>query len=151
MGGGVNWLIGFTPGGDSYVFALHNLPYTTLEEEGLPINFQFAVTGPTFSPDGRTFFNVQYPGTTFAVSGPFKEASTARQARMAAASAPAALGPHASAGLRVAARRHKLTIGQAMAFHRLGVLSKGSDTFSGPCFALGCEMADSRSGGYMGS
>ncbi len=123
-GGGVNRLIGFTPEGESYVFALHNLPYPTLEEEGLPINFQSEVTGPTFSPDGKTFyFNVQYPGTTFAVSGPFKEASTARQAKMAAASAPVALAPHASAELRAAARRHNLTIGQAMAIHRLGVLS----------------------------
>ncbi len=66
-GGGVNRLIGFTPGGESYVFALHNLPYPTLEEEGLPINFQSETIGPTFSPDGKTFFNVQYPGTTFAV------------------------------------------------------------------------------------
>lgn len=66
----MNRLIGFTPEGESYVFALHNLPYPTLEEAGLPINFQSEVTGPTFSPDGKTFyFNVQYPGTTFAVSG----------------------------------------------------------------------------------
>ncbi|HEU0164799.1 MAG TPA: alkaline phosphatase PhoX [Thermomicrobiales bacterium] len=123
-GGGVNRLIGFTPDAESYVMALHNLPYPTLEEEGLPVNFQSEVTGPTFSPDGKTlFFNVQYPGTTFAVWGPFKEPSAERQALMAVAPAPAALAPHVSPELRAAASRHNLTIGQALAFHRLGVLS----------------------------
>ncbi len=123
-GGGVNRLIGFTPEGESYVFALHNIPYPTLKEEGLPVNFQSEVTGPTFSPDGKTlYFNVQYPGTTFAVWGPFKEISAQRQAKMARASALAFLTPFISAELHAAAQRLRLTSGQALAFHRLGVLS----------------------------
>jgi len=123
-GGGVNRLIGFTPEGQSYVLALHSLPYPTLEEEGLPINFQSEVAGPCFSPDGQTlFFNVQYPGTTFAVWGGFKESSAARQAAMATATAPAALAPHVSPRLRAAAARMHLTIGQALAYHRLGRLA----------------------------
>ena len=117
-------MIGFTPEGESYVFALHNLPYPTLEEEGLPINFQSEVAGPTFSPDGKTlYFNVQYPGTTFAVWGPFKEASATRQGLMAIAKAPVALAPYVSNELRAAAGCKGITIGQALAFHRLGALT----------------------------
>jgi secreted PhoX family phosphatase len=122
-GGGVNRLVGFTPDAQSYVLALHNIPYPTLEEEELPINFQSEVTGPTFSPDGQTlFFNVQYPGTTFAVWGPFKGASAERQAQMARAQAPAALAPFVSDELRAYAERNKISTGQALAFHRLGAL-----------------------------
>jgi secreted PhoX family phosphatase len=123
-GGGVNRLIGFTPEGQSYVLALHSLPYPTLEEEGLPVNFQSEVAGPCFSPDGQTlFFNVQYPGTTFAVWGAFKEPSAERQRKMATAPAPAALAPHVSPELQAAADRLKLGIGEALAFHRLGKLA----------------------------
>lgn len=123
-GGGVNRLVGFTPDAQAYVLALHNIPYPTLEEEGLPINFQSEVAGPTFSPDGATlFFNVQYPGTTFAVWGGFPEPSAARQAEMAKAPAPAALSPVVSTALRAEAALRGLTIGQALAFHRLGVLT----------------------------
>jgi uncharacterized protein len=122
-GGGVNRLIGFTPDADAYVMALHSMPYPTLEEEGLPINFQSEVAGPTFSPDGSTlFFNVQYPGTTFAVWGGFPEPSAARQIAMAKASAPASLAPVVSPELRAEAARSGLTIGQTLAFHRLGIL-----------------------------
>ncbi len=122
-GGGVNRLVGFTPDAQSYVLALHNIPYPTLEEEELPINFQAEVAGPTFSPDGKTlYFNVQYPGTTIAVWGPFKEASATRQAEMARASAPATIAPFVSDEIRAYAERNKLSTGQALAFHRLGAL-----------------------------
>lgn len=123
-GGGVNRLIGFTPDGASYVFALHNLPYPTLEEEGLPANFRAEVTGPTFAPDGRTlFFNVQYPGVTMAVWGDFPEASADRQRQMAKATPPARLAPYVSAELATAARRHGISDLQAAALHRLGRLT----------------------------
>lgn len=123
-GGGVNRLIGFTPEGQNYVLALHNLPYPTLEEEELPINFQSEVAGPCFSPDGKTlFFNVQYPGATFAVWGPFKEASLERQSAMAKAFPPGRLAPYVSSNLRAAALRYKLTIGQALAYNRMGMLT----------------------------
>jgi secreted PhoX family phosphatase len=122
-GGGVNRIIGFTPEGESYVFALHNIPYPTLEEEGLPINFQSEVTGPTFSPDGQTlFFNVQYPGTTFAVWGKFPEPSAARQKLMAAAPPPRALAPAISPALRALAAKHGVSELQAAALHRLGAI-----------------------------
>jgi secreted PhoX family phosphatase len=121
-GGGVNRLIGFTPEGESYVFALHNIPYPYLEAEGLPDNFRSEVAGPTFAPDGQTlFFNVQDPGVTFAVWGPFKSPSAARTRQMSFAAPPAALAPFISGELREAADRHRLSVLEAAAFHRLGV------------------------------
>lgn len=121
-GGGLNRLVGFTPEGESYVLALHNLPFPYLEEEGLPDNFRSEVTGPTFSPDGRTlFFNCQVPGVTFAVWGPFPKASAARRGQMSVAAPPAALAPFISGELREAADRHRLSVLQAAAFQRLGV------------------------------
>jgi secreted PhoX family phosphatase len=122
-GGGVNRIIGFTPEGESYVMALHNIPYPTLEEEGLPINFQSEVTGPTFSPDGQTlFFNVQYPGTTFAVWGRFPEPSAARQRQMATAAPPRALAPNITPKLKALAARHGVSDLQVAALHRLGAI-----------------------------
>lgn len=121
-GGGVNRLVGFTPEGQSYVFALHNIPYPLLEEEGLPENFRSEVAGPTFSPDGQTlFFNVQDPGVTFAVWGPFKPPSAARVAQMSFAAPPAWMAPDLSGELLEAADRHRLSVLEAAAFHRLGV------------------------------
>jgi len=63
-GGGENFVLGITPRGTIYRFArnAHN-------------NSEFA--GATFAPDGRTLFvNVQDPGITFAIRGPW----TRRQA-----------------------------------------------------------------------
>jgi secreted PhoX family phosphatase len=121
-GGGVNRLIGFTPEGESYVLALHNLPDPYLEEKGLPENFRSEVTGPTFSPDGKTlFFNVQVPGTTFAVWEPFPAGSAARQRQMSFAAPPPGLAPYLSGELREAADRQSISVLEAAAFHRLGV------------------------------
>jgi secreted PhoX family phosphatase len=118
-GGGINRLIGFTPEGDVYVLAEHNVPYPYLEAEGLPANFRSEVTGPTFSPDGQTlFFNCQTPGVTFAVWGPFKRASEARKRQMSVSAPPAALAPFISGELAEAADRHGLSILEAAAFHR---------------------------------
>ncbi len=121
-GGGVNRLIGFTPEGESYVLALHNLPDPFLKDEGLPENFRSEVTGPTFSPDGQTlFFNVQVPGTTFAVWGPFPAGSAARQRQMSFAAPPPGLATYLTGELREAADRHRVSVLEAAAFHRLGV------------------------------
>ncbi|MGH2614503.1 MAG: alkaline phosphatase PhoX [Thermomicrobiales bacterium] len=121
-GGGVNRLIGFTPEGESYVLALHAIPPSNLEEEELPDNFLSEVTGPTFSPDGQTlFFNVQEPGVTFAVWGPFGRMNTTRRRQMSLAAPPPLLAPYVCGELREAADRHRLSVLEAAAFHRLGV------------------------------
>ena len=57
-----NRVVGVTPSGRLYVFALNRHPAKR----------EFA--GATFSPDDRTlFFNLQEPGVTFAVWGPWSE------------------------------------------------------------------------------
>jgi secreted PhoX family phosphatase len=61
-GEGIQHLVGATPSGESFFFARND---RTGE------NSEF--TGPTFSRDKRTLFaNVQTPGTTFAIRGPFR-------------------------------------------------------------------------------
>ena len=60
-GGGGNKLVGVTPEGQLYRFA-HNAMNTS----------EFA--GVTFSPDGQVLFvNIQYPGNTFAIYGPWDQ------------------------------------------------------------------------------
>jgi uncharacterized protein len=55
---------GLTPEGRVFDFARNIVPGFEMRE--------FA--GATFSPDGRTlFFNIQTPGLTFAVWGPWSE------------------------------------------------------------------------------
>ncbi len=62
------------PEGRSYVFANNRVPFQS--SPGVPAGdpgerSEFA--GPTFSPDGQTFFvNIQSPGITYAIWGPFK-------------------------------------------------------------------------------
>ena len=79
--------------------------------------------GPTFSPDGRTFFvNIQDPGHTFAIWGPFARRNGGAGARrMAAAAPPSRYAPHVSPALAEAADRHGMTRLEAAAFERLGV------------------------------
>lgn len=61
-GNGVNHLLGVTPQGETYVFARNEL--NTRE-----------FTGVVFSPNGKTLFaNIQDPGITFAITGPWKPA-----------------------------------------------------------------------------
>lgn len=109
-GGGENRIVGITPEGGTYVFA---------RNAQADMN-EFA--GPTFSPDGKTFFvNVQDPGTTFAIWGPFARRNRDRQRVMAYASPPPHYAPKISGELTEAAERHGLTRLQAAAYRRLGV------------------------------
>ena len=108
-GDGENRVMGITPGGDVYKFASNRLN-----------DSEFA--GPCFSPDGQTFFvNVQTPGITYAVWGPFAPRSRGGQRRMAHAEPPASFAPRVSGELLEAAGKHGLTSLQAAAFDRLGV------------------------------
>ena len=69
-------MVGITPASQVYVFASNRLN-----------NSEFA--GPTFSPDGRTLFvNLQNPGITLAIWGPFREISVRNQRQMATARPP---------------------------------------------------------------
>jgi hypothetical protein len=120
----VNRLIGFTPEGEHYVLAQHTLPLPEYEklEAVPPENFHGELAGPTFSPDGETlFFNVQVPGITFAVWGPFKSVNTRRRRQMSVAAPPARLAPTISGELREAADRLRLSVLEAAAFDRLGI------------------------------
>ncbi len=78
-GGGDDRVMGITPDGGVYAFARNRIT-----------DSEFA--GPCFSPDGTTFFvNIQNPGLTLAIWGPFPAASEARRRQMARAAPPAAL------------------------------------------------------------
>jgi len=118
-----NRIIGFTPEGGSYVFANNRVPFQSSPgllsgEPGERSEF----AGPTFSPDGQAFFvNIQSPGITYAVWGPFKTPSGARQRQMAHAEAPKDLRPRVSGELWEAAQRHGMTELEAAAYDRLGV------------------------------
>jgi secreted PhoX family phosphatase len=106
-GPGFNRVMGITPEGETYEFAR-----TTGSE--------FA--GPTFAPDGRTFFlNAQDHQVTYAIWGPFSRHNRSRRRKMAFADPPAHLRPKVSGELAVAARRHGLSELEAAAFDRLGV------------------------------
>jgi secreted PhoX family phosphatase len=116
-------LVGLTPAGEVYEVARNRLN-----------DSEFA--GPTFSPDGRTLFlNVQSPGLTFAVWGPFGagegwEGSPRAAApdlqprharRLAAAAPPSAVAPSVSEEVADGAARHGISALEAAAYERLGV------------------------------
>jgi secreted PhoX family phosphatase len=72
-GGGTEFLHGLTT--DGYVFRLaQNNVLLSGERNGISGDFTGAeFAGATFSPDGRwLFFNIQSPGITFAVTGPWR-------------------------------------------------------------------------------
>jgi uncharacterized protein len=104
-----NRIVGITPGGQTYVFA-----------RNAESDSEFA--GPTFAPDGRTFFvNLQTDGLTFAIWGPFARRNSTRQRQMAVAAPPAHLAPQVSGELAEAADRYAMSTLEAAAFERLGV------------------------------
>jgi uncharacterized protein len=105
----VNRVMGVTPNGQVYPFARNRLN-----------DSEFA--GPTFSPDGNTFFvNFQNPGKTFAIWGPFGGQSAARQQQMAVAAPPSQMAPRVSGELAEAARKFGMSPLEAAAYDRLGV------------------------------
>jgi secreted PhoX family phosphatase len=118
-----NRIIGFTPEGRSYVFANNRVPFQ--DSPGVPDGepgerSEFA--GPTFSPAGETFFvNIQSPGITYAIWGPFKPRDASRQRMMAHAEPPKSLRPEVSGELSEAAERYGMSELEAAAFDRLGV------------------------------
>lgn len=108
-GGGRDRIVGVTPEGETYVFA-----------ENMLNNSELA--GPAFSPDGSTFFvNIQSPGITFAIWGPFARRNAARQRLMGHAAPPAPWAPAVSDALAAFAARQGVSELEAAALHRLGV------------------------------
>ncbi len=102
-------VIGITPRGESYVFAYNRLNGS-----------EFA--GPCFSPDGRTFFvNIQDPGHTFAIWGPFPRRNAGGQREMAGATPRHGRAPKVSEQLREHAAKHGVSPYEAAAYVRLGV------------------------------
>ncbi|GGE15146.1 hypothetical protein GCM10011571_15860 [Marinithermofilum abyssi] len=76
-----NRIMGITPDGEIYEFGRNRLNDSEL-------------CGPTFAPDGQTFFvNIQNPGITFAIWGPFHRQNAARRRRLAYAAPPAEWAP----------------------------------------------------------
>jgi hypothetical protein len=103
-----NRVVGVTPGGQVYRFA-----------RNVKSDSEFA--GPTFSPDGRTFFvNIQNPGITLAIWGPFRYRNASRQARMSAAAPPEEFAPRVPGDLAEAAERYGMGTLEAAALDRLG-------------------------------
>ena len=108
-GGDGNRVVGITPHGENYVFA-----YNRLNDS------EFA--GPCFSPDGRTFFvNVQDPGHTFAIWGPFPRRDAGGQRAMANAAPRHRRAPKVSEGLREQAAKHGMSPYEVAAYDRLGI------------------------------
>lgn len=104
-----NRLIGLTPSGEQYVFANNRLN-----------DSEFA--GPCFSPDGHTaFVNIQDPGHTFAIWGPFARRNAGGQRAMASAAPTHRRAPKVSGELREYAAKHDISPYEAAAYDRLGV------------------------------
>lgn len=104
-----NRVIGLTAQGEQYVFANNRLN-----------DSEFA--GPCFSPDGRTFFlNIQDPGHTFAIWGPFARRNAGGPRAMAAAQPRHRWAPKVSSELREYAAKNDMSPYEAAAYDRLGV------------------------------
>jgi secreted PhoX family phosphatase len=107
-GSGQDRIMGITPEGKVYPFAANRLSGSEL-------------AGPTFSPDGNTLFvNIQSPGKTFAIWGPFQRRNSARAREMSFA-APANLAPQVSEKVAKAAEAQGMSVLEAAAFERHGV------------------------------
>jgi secreted PhoX family phosphatase len=68
-GAGASHVLSAVPGGPTYAIARNQVNIGTADE---PEYSEF--TGPTFSPDGRVLFvNIQEPGITLAITGPWEK------------------------------------------------------------------------------
>jgi len=109
-GAGSDRIIGVTPEGETYVFAENKLNGSEL-------------AGPTFSTDGQTpFVNIQDPGMTFAIWGPFSRRNAGRQRLMGHAVPPKHFAPQISDKLAAFAESQGISPLEAAAFHRHGVI-----------------------------
>lgn len=107
-GSGQDRIMGITPEGKVYPFAANRFN-----------DAEFA--GPIFSPDGNTLFvNIQDPGMTFAIWGPFQRRNAARAREMSYA-APANLAPKLSETIAKAAEAQGMSVLEAAAFERHGI------------------------------
>lgn len=108
-GSGDDRLMGITPEGKIYPFA-HN------RQSGSEL------AGPTFSPDGNTLFvNIQTPGQTFAIWGPFQRRNSARAREMSYATPDAHYAPKVSEEMVKYAESQGMSVLEAAAFERHGV------------------------------
>ncbi|MDQ0221006.1 DUF839 domain-containing protein [Peribacillus cavernae] len=108
-GGGIDRIIGVTPEAETYVFAENLLNDSEL-------------AGPTFSTDGRTFFvNIQNPGLTFAIWGPFAHRNAARQRQMGHTAPPKNFAPHVSDKLAAFAENQGISQLEAAVYQRHGL------------------------------
>lgn len=108
-GSGVNRIIGITPEGNPYVFLENAMNGSE-------------VAGPTFSVDGNTFFvNMQSPGITFAIWGPFARKNSTRRRAMNNAQPPAELAPIVSDKLAAFAEEQGMSKLEAAALERHGM------------------------------
>ncbi|MRG88073.1 alkaline phosphatase PhoX [Salinibacillus xinjiangensis] len=108
-GDGQDRIMGITPEGGAYEFGKNVLNGSEL-------------AGPCFSTDGNTFFvNIQNPGITFAITGPFARRNSGRQRHMAHANPPQQLAPKMSDKLMAFAEREGMSQLEAAAFHRHGM------------------------------
>jgi len=115
-GDGIQRVMGVTPDGDTYEFARNRLVGKDAPEDD-PSEF----CGPTFSPSGRTFFvNIQNPGHTFAIRGPFPARNAGGQRAMAGGRARHRWAPKGSDASREYAARHGISPEEAAAFEALG-------------------------------
>ncbi|SES38959.1 alkaline phosphatase PhoX [Salipaludibacillus aurantiacus] len=102
-------IIGLTPEGNVYPFG-----------QNVFNDSEFA--GPVFAPDGKTLFiNIQSPGITFAIWGPFARRNSARQTAMSHAAPPPGFAPHISDKLIGYAEEHGMSPLAAAALERHGV------------------------------
>lgn len=108
-GAGSDRIIGLTPEGSTYVFAENVLNDSEL-------------AGPTFSPDGKTLFvNIQTPGITFAIWGPFARRNASRSRLMGHTAPPENYAPNVSDKLSAFAEVQGMSNLEAAAFQRHGM------------------------------
>jgi secreted PhoX family phosphatase len=115
-GDGIQRIMGVTAEGQEYEFARNRL--IGLGEDGTSSEF----AGPTFSPDGRTFYvNVQSPGHTFAITGPFPRANAGAARALATAAPRHRWRPRVTGRVRALAEELGLSPYEVAAYERLGV------------------------------